>query len=328
VSCYHLGPFAGLGSRHNVRHWGCGAKEARISQAAYRRFYYYLSTDERVGDVMREMLNADFKTVDYDPMRLAQPITEAEKKIAPTRVRLGPDWLAFLGNWMTEWERTGNTQWRDKILAGVRSLGEMPLGLRTGKSLVFGYDPKTGKLSELNDDAGVYNLATIMGGAEVVFELNMMLDDPQWQKLWLQYCRLYTAPKDVILRDMQTGTEGGDASYVRDGRLAAYVYTKTQNAAFAQDAINSLVRTGRSAQANPPRRVEGPETLNPVDEANAMGTNGSAQNGLETITMLGMVGSSLPADFPPASADDQNPRRRTKAGPAQNPAPMPTAPKI
>ena len=24
VDVYHLGPFAGLGSRHNVRHWGCG----------------------------------------------------------------------------------------------------------------------------------------------------------------------------------------------------------------------------------------------------------------------------------------------------------------
>ena len=50
VDTYHLGRFAGLGSRHNVRHWGCGAKEARISQAAYRRFHYYLTTDERTGD--------------------------------------------------------------------------------------------------------------------------------------------------------------------------------------------------------------------------------------------------------------------------------------
>ncbi|MGK0190690.1 MAG: hypothetical protein ACI9R3_006520, partial [Verrucomicrobiales bacterium] len=33
VDVYHLGPLAGLGSRHNVRHWGCGAKEARISMA-------------------------------------------------------------------------------------------------------------------------------------------------------------------------------------------------------------------------------------------------------------------------------------------------------
>ena len=71
----------------------------------------------------------------------------------------------------------------------------MPLGLRTGRNLVFGYDPETGKLYELNDEAGSYNLATIMGGAEVVFELNQMLDDPRWQKLWLQYCRLYNAPR-------------------------------------------------------------------------------------------------------------------------------------
>jgi hypothetical protein len=49
VDTYHLGRFAGLGSRHNVRHWGCGAKEARISQAAYRRFFYYLTTDERAA---------------------------------------------------------------------------------------------------------------------------------------------------------------------------------------------------------------------------------------------------------------------------------------
>ena len=47
VDTYHIGPFAPLGSRHNVTHWGCGAKEARISQAAFNRFYYYLTTDER-----------------------------------------------------------------------------------------------------------------------------------------------------------------------------------------------------------------------------------------------------------------------------------------
>lgn len=297
VDCYHLGQFAGLGSRHNVRHWGCGAKEARISQAAYRRFYYYLTTDERVGDVMREMLNADYKTIDYDPMRLAQPITAAEKKIAPTRVRLGPDWFAFLGNWMTEWERTGDTKWRDKILAGVASLDAMPLGLRSGKNLVFGYDPATGKLFQLNDQAGVYNLATIMGGAEVVFELNLMLDDPRWHKLWLQYCRLYNAPKEILVRDMTTGTEGSDAAFVRDGRLAAYVYHETKNDAFLHAGIESLLRTAFGARSRPIRHVTGPAVLNPVDEGLG-GTNGAAQNGLETIAMLGLIGDRLPAQMP------------------------------
>ncbi|MDO8543239.1 MAG: Tat pathway signal sequence domain protein [Opitutaceae bacterium] len=337
VDVYHLGRFAGLGSRHNVRHWGCGAKEARISQAAYRRFYYYLTTDERCGDLMREVLDVDFKTVEFDPMRLAQPITEAEKKIAPTRVRLGPDWFAFAGNWMTEWERTGDTKWRDKILAGVESLSSMPLGMRTGRNLVLGYDPATGKLFQLSDEAGVYNLATIMGGAEVAMELGLMLDDRRWHKLWLQYCRLYNAPRDAIVRDMASGTEGGDAAFVRDGRLAAYVYHCTQNPAFLKVAVGALVRTGRGSRfSGTLRKIEGPESLNAIDEGLA-GTNGAAQTGLETIAMLGMAGAHLPAEFPPISAEESargGRGGRGRGGPpgpdpnfdARNPPPPPPEP--
>ena len=301
VDSYHLGKFAGLGSRHNVRHWGCGAKEARISQSEYRRFHYYLTTDERIGDLMREVLNVDSKLVEYDPMRLAQPITEAEKKY-PTRVRLGPDWLAFVSNWMTEWERTGDTKWRDKILVGVESLAAMPLGLRTGKNLLFGYDPATSKLYQLSDEAGQYNLATIMGGAEVAFELDLMLDDERWKKLWLQYCRLNNAPKEVILKDMTTGTEGSDASYLRDGRLASFVYLKTKNPAFMRVGVNSLLAIGRGRPNEAIRRVDGPASLKPVDESSLGVTNTAAQNGLTTIISLGMVGDHLPAEFPPQEA--------------------------
>jgi exo-rhamnogalacturonan lyase-like protein len=308
VDTYHLGRFASLGSRHNVRHWGCGAKEARISQAAYRRFYYYLTTDERTGDIMREVLNVDYKVAEYDPMRLAQPITEAEKKY-PTRVRLGPDWLSFVSNWMTEWERTGDAKWRDKMLTGVESLARMPLGLRTGKNLLFGYDPATGKLYQLSDEAGQYNLATIMGGAEVVFELDLMLDDERWRKLWLQYCRLNNAPREVIVKDMATGTEGNDASYLRDGRLASYVYLKTKNPAFMKVGVNALLDSGRSRRNEAIRRVEGPESLKPVDESGLAGTNGAAQNGLRTIISLGMVGDHLPAEFPPQDAPPSNRER-------------------
>jgi hypothetical protein len=301
VATYHLGPFAGLGTRHGVRKWGDGAKEARISQAGYHRFYYYLTTDERTGDVMRDVLNADYKTIEFDPMREARPITAREKAIAPTRVRLGPDWLAFIGNWMTEWERTGDTRWRDKIMAGVDSMAAMPLGMRTGRNLLMGYDPATGKLYQLDDQAGTYNLATIMGGAEVAFQLSQMLDNPTWDKLWLQYCRLYSAPRDMIIRDMKTGAEGMDGKYARDGRLAGWVFYKTGNEAFKQVALNALLEHGRDRRGEGGgslRHVGGPEVLNPVDEGFG-GTNGAAQNGLETITMLGFVGAYLPAEMPP-----------------------------
>ena len=54
VDCYHIGPYAPLGSRHNVQHWGDGAKEMRISQALLKRPYYYLTTDERTGETVAE----------------------------------------------------------------------------------------------------------------------------------------------------------------------------------------------------------------------------------------------------------------------------------
>ena len=69
VDVYHIGKFAGLGSRHNVRHWGDGSKEVRESQAPYRRFYYYLTTDERTGDMMHEVaLTADVAMALTDPL--------------------------------------------------------------------------------------------------------------------------------------------------------------------------------------------------------------------------------------------------------------------
>ncbi len=311
VDCYHQGKFAGLGSRHNVRHWGCGAKEVRISEAFYRQIYYYLTTDERTGDVMREMtLLAPDRIAAYDPMRLAQPITEAEKKY-PARLRLGPDWFALAGNWMIEWERTGDTQWRDKIYAGMDSVCAMPLGLRTGRNLVMGFDPKTCKLYPLSEEAGSYNLALIQGGVEVVYALNTMVDHAGWQKAWRQYCRLFGAPKNVILQDMTTGTEGADGSYARDARLAAYVYYTTKNEAFAPAGVGGLTRGGRGMGMGMGRmggRVEGPLALNPIDESPLMNTNSAAQNGLTTIELLEMVGDKLPTEMPAQTGSFGPPR--------------------
>ena len=296
VDSYHQGRFAGLGSRHNVRHWGCGAKEVRVSQAAYRRIYYYLTTDERTGDVMHEMVDADLQAAEIDAMRLASPITQDQKKY-PGRVRGGPDWLALIGNWMTEWERTGNNKYRDKILAGMDSIINMPYWFRSGRDLLFGYEPATGKLYTLTDGVGDYNLATIMGGAEVVFELNELIDHPGWQKAWLQYCRLTSAPREVIVKDQVSGTEGADGVYSRSDRLAAYAYQRTKNPAFARRAVSQLV-SRRGGAAYGTQRVEGPDVLNPIDEAPRVGTNGAAQSSLIAIEVLEMCGDQLPESVP------------------------------
>ena len=286
VDTYHLGRFAGLGSRHNVRHWGCGAKEARISQAAYRRFYYYLSTDERTGDIMREVVDADYKLLELDPMRLAAPIKTPLPY--PARVRGGPDWLAYVGNWMTDWERTNEPKYRDKIIAGMDSIAAMPYGFLTGPEQLYGYDPKTGKMYALSPDGmGTYNLATIMGGGEVVFELNELIDHPGWKMAWQQYCRLHTAPKQVVQRD--DGTAGADARYARPGRLSAYLYRDTKNPAFARKAWS-----GVRLPTYDTTHVDTPEVVNPLDEISGLSTNSTAQGCLEAIEVLEMCPDFVP----------------------------------
>jgi hypothetical protein len=191
VDTYHIGPFAPLGSRHNVSHWGCGAKEARISQAAFNRFYYYLTTDERTGDLMREQTDADTLLYHIDPMRLAEPRDQYPCQ-APARLRVGPDWLAYAGNWMTEWERFGTLKYRDKILAGMRSIAELPDGIFTG-NLAKGYDPATGRLSYDGDPSvrSTNHLLSIMGGFEVLNELLPMASEEGFARCWLDFARRY-----------------------------------------------------------------------------------------------------------------------------------------
>ena len=191
VDTYHIGPFAPLGSRHNVTHWGCGAKEARISQAAFNRFYYYLTTDERTGDLMREQTDADTLLYHLDPMRLAEPRSQYPCD-APARLRIGPDWLAYAGNWMTEWERFGTEKYRNKILVGLQSIASLPDGIFTG-NLAKGYDPATGRISYDGDPSvrSTNHLMTIMGGFEVMNELLPITNDKAFNKVWLDFARRY-----------------------------------------------------------------------------------------------------------------------------------------
>lgn len=301
---YHLGPMKGLGTRHNVIKWGDGAKEARISQAAHWRFFYYLTTDERAGDIMHMVTESAGTAVGtYDPMREAEPILAGEPKV---RIRIGPDWFALASNWMTEWERTGDVRWRDRIVAGINSMIAMPfwfatgrknIGGRGGSAAVVGYDNATGKLTPIPAPDGTYipvnyNLATIQGGGEIMFELVPLLGNKDFEKMWLQLCRLTTATAEVLTKDKTTGNEGADASFVNEVRLAGYAYAKTGNVAFAKKALATLLSL--SGSITDPHVVSGADSLNPVHEDPRMSTNSAAQDSLSTIEYLELCKDQLP----------------------------------
>jgi hypothetical protein len=140
--------------------------------------------------------------------------------------------------------------------------------------MLMGFDPATGILTARDNTLGTYNLATIMGGAELMFELNLSIDDPAWGKTWADFC-------------------ANSGAGISAGKLLAYAYSVTKNPAFAQSAIAS--QGGRGARRG--GRAEPPNALAPTDDGTD--TNGAAQSALNAIAVLELCADVLPAD-PPA----------------------------
>ncbi len=269
VDVYHLGPFFGLGSRHNVNHWGCGAKESRISEAWLKRFYYYLTTDERTGDLMREPLTVDETIGQIQPLR-----KELVRADVPYIIRLGPDWLALASNWMTEWERTGDTRYRDYVLTGMNDIGAMPEAFRTRAA--YRYDIKTKHLADMgepNQKAGEF--LDLFGGDQIIVELISLIDCPSFAQAWY----------------------GLADEWGRNPKFQGY--TKTRITAFAAlhahdeklaDAARELLRnlvTGTEAHgyfSQPTTKIEGPTVIEPVQDEGRMDTPGVSQWALNLMT--------------------------------------------
>ena len=157
------------------------------------------------------------------------------------------------------------------------------------RTSLYGYDPKTGKLYPLVADGfGTYNLATIMGGGEVVFELNDTHRPRRLEEGLAPVLPADTARRDVVARDTSTGTEGMDGQYARAGRLAGYLYTLTKNAAYAKKAWSG-VRVPRVAGA----QIKGPDVVTPIEDVMGLSTNSVAQGCLEAIEVLEMCGDQM-----------------------------------
>ncbi|MDR0353333.1 MAG: Tat pathway signal sequence domain protein [Opitutaceae bacterium] len=309
VDVYHAGPFAGLGTRHNVQHWGCSAKQVRISTAAYRRIYYYLTADERTGDLMRELLDVDQILNTVDPARKLTRATPLGKY--DSRLSFGTDWANLAVAWLTEWERGGDPRHRDKLLRGLRDWGAMPAGFFTSDR--YGYQIATGSLEPLTvrgrpggsgKTIGVSHLDSVFGAVETFAELiQLTAGQPEYEgfaKAWLHYCTLYSAPKDEQhaalgadlrgngLRQAHSRLTAYAAKMIGDKKLAARAWAEFSQGDFAD---HGQADTRAALQT---RRLEGPEVLNPVDEAAWVSTNDAAQWSLAAIECLALIGDQMP----------------------------------
>ncbi len=288
VDVYHMGLFYPLGSRHSVNHWGDGAKQPRISESGFKRYYYYLTADERIGDLMHEQLSANLA---YDYIRYIDPRSGRAAnqplnadgtlnvryenaawkaahggELTPPNDRFGLDWTCYAINWATEYERTLDPKARDYVLTLMRN--------------VTPGNPQSG----LDWGGGGNYFDIIFGGMEIMAELKPMFDDSNFWNAWAYSCA-----------SLSGRVAGGDMT---GPRLSAYAASVWKDPAYGLQAWNQLLGTNGLPSLPAPPLNAGANVVNPVHDPVFLGASASWQlhnpatvqwclNALETEALAG-----------------------------------------
>jgi hypothetical protein len=303
VDMYHIGDWKGLGTRHGVLHFADSAKQARIGQPQYRKYFYYLTGgDERTGEVMAETLDTDQTYVKLDPVRKVRTDGWTPAPGEPVSFGLGTDWGGLAASWLIEWERRG-PRWeeaRDKLLGTATSIANLKNGFVTGSGLYYIENatlstPPTDPSN--NGVVSISHLSAVFGLPEVVWEFLYYKDEdeaPGFEDAWLDYCRYYLASGAEQAARYGSAFTGVSLKQAHSRLLAGWA-AKVGNATAAQSAWNAFYNSDGLKESLPwsTERVEGSEVVVPVDEASWMSTNDFAQYGLASIQNLALIGDSL-----------------------------------
>ena len=302
VDMYHFGPMKGLGSRHNVRHWGCPCKEPRVSMAGHHRPLYYLAGERRIGDCMADSLSA------AESLN-AMPWFNRDEGL---RLRSGPDWASLVSNWMTAYERTLNDEWRNKIETGIADLSQTPLGLTSGPE--FGFDARTGHLLYVGEmQKGGMHLQACMGETEVWLETADMLENDALAEMVARNgLFFFLSPEERVRQSNGLLTDRQFGSPIYSAEMQAWAAMKRGDAAMGREIWRNLL----SLLYDP----EKPEGFRPVmfgmrDDGAALmeipwiTTNFTAQWCLKAIVTARFMPECRPETFAALNAQLREPPR-------------------
>ena len=293
VDVYHAGPWAGLGTRHGVQHWSDSSKQPRVSNAAYRRIYYYLTGDERVGDLMRALVHSDraLQTVD-----IGRKVADRAPESLPPggigavtrpqglpegviQLQFGTSWGSLVAAWFTEWERTGERHWRDRILAGMDSIAALPRQWWAGGA---NFDLTSGRFVSGGEQISVSHLNAVFGVVEIMAEVLPLIDAPRYRAAWIDYCAWYNAPAADWQRRFGEPPRGHNLRQAHS-RLTAYAAHALGDAALARRAWSEF-HAGELPDRLTARSVAGGQV-----EIAGLSTNSAAQWGLAAIQTLALL---------------------------------------
>ncbi|MGP3634284.1 exo-rhamnogalacturonan lyase family protein [Streptomyces sp. 24-1644] len=295
VDVYHLGQWAGLGTRHGIQHYADSAKQQRIANTTYRRIYYFLTADERVGDLMRANVDSDETFLVLDPIRKirTEPYTPDRHALS---VGFGTDWSGLVSAWLTEWERGGPQadKARARVLATMETIAAQPNGFVQGTGL---YDLDTGRFAIAEKPAvSVSHLSAVFGLGELCAELIDLVDMPEFKSAYLDYCRYFNATKAE--QAARYGSNFGNLLLFQGhSRLDAYAAVQTGDEKLAARAWEKFYNSDGYRESAPwkTEKLTGPVTTVPGSEASWVYTNDTALYGLAAIENLALLGDRMPA---------------------------------
>lgn len=294
VDVYHFGKYKGLGSRHNVRHWGCPCKEARIAMAAHHRFLYYLTGDRRLEDIFEELKDNELSFLNKDPLG---DFYDKKDMVFPSHARSGPDWSSLCSNWMMQWERKNDTKYRDKILTGLSDIKKAPLQLTSGPD--FEFDPESLHLRYIGErTTGGSHLQVCMGAPQVWLETADLLEDEEFHKMLADLGRFYYLPREQQIQESNGLI--GDREFTLPfmcaalGAYGAFYYQDEQLATRTwQILLQTLIHNGNQ-EGFQIRILENSGNQQKLAEIPWISTNFAAQWCLNVIMVLEFIKDALP----------------------------------
>ncbi|EOA90097.1 hypothetical protein ACJQWK_07866 [Exserohilum turcicum] len=308
VDSYHVGNFTGLGTRHGVQHWSDSAKQARISTPVYRKPFFYISGgDERTGDLMREVLDADKAFLRVDARRKVRDPSIIYKPDATALfLNFGTDWAGLAQAYLIEWERRGPRaqEAHDKLVASIVSYPKLKNGFATGEAL---YNSLNGEWAPPPTDPNntgevtVSHLSGVFGVLETIDQLVTHFGADQQNvtrpffDAFLDYCYYYGAGKAE--QKARYGEDFGSLTLMQGhSRFTAYVASHRHNASLVPRVWSEFLGDGSKDGLAPSApwnavRIGGSDVLAPVDEATWVSTNAMALYGVSGIENLALVGA-------------------------------------
>jgi len=285
VDVYHIGKYKGMGSRHNVIHWGCPCKEARIAMAGHHRFYYYLTGDRRLEDIFDELKDNEETFLNRDPLG---DFYDKADMVYPSHARSGPDWSSLCSNWMTQWERFNDDTYRDKILVGSQDIKDAPLKLVSGPD--FEFDPKQLRLRYIGErTTGGTHLQICMGAPSIWMEMADLLEDEEWKDMLAEYGRFYFLPKE----DQQKESNGliGDRQFTIPmfaTGIGAYGAKKLDDSVLEERVWKTLLESQYNEYSDGfnPKTIENAGNNEKLSEIAWISTNHVAQFCLNAIMVM------------------------------------------